>query len=238
MKGSENEPTDYQLKLVLHEPLAPYLTHAYNTLMHLVQGLALAALFFVISIQEHFTLAIICNLIISLGVVITIWHNYITNNQYNVIRASSLNTLIPIVLGICQCALVLSIAQPIYIFTLLLIPVFIMVMLQLMDHINKHKNPVALKIWKEHYKDIGPQFAQDLFHEFKRYEKDELSKVFFLTISLVILTLFNYYFPLNLDIKTYISFVIVGVFIVMAAYFDLNRFFNDSERLKKYGYRW
>jgi len=48
---SEDELTDYQLRKVLHEPVAPHLTHVYTTLTHLVQGLVLAAIFYVISIQ-------------------------------------------------------------------------------------------------------------------------------------------------------------------------------------------
>ena len=66
MKSSEDELTDYQLKKVLHEPLAPYLASAYNTLTHLVQGLVLAAIFYV-SIQQQITPPIACNLLISFG---------------------------------------------------------------------------------------------------------------------------------------------------------------------------
>jgi hypothetical protein len=237
MKRSEDELTDY--KLVLHEPVAPYVVHSYNMLMHLVQGLVLAALFFVISEQEHFTLPLLCNLIICLGIMVSLWYNFLTNNQYgSAMRASVLNTLIPILLGVFQVGLALAITQSIYLFTLLMVPIFITVMIQLVDHINKHKNPQSLEIWKEHYKELGSQFAQDLFGELKRYEKDQLHKVFKLTISLGILTLFNYFFPLSLEIKTYISFIIVGIFIVLSVYFDLNHFFNDSEKLKKYGYKW
>jgi len=75
-------------------------------------------------------------------------------------RASILNTIIPIGFGLAQVALVLTISQPIYIFTLFLIPCFVIIIIQYWENINKHNKPIAFKIWKAHFKDIGPQFAK------------------------------------------------------------------------------
>ena len=241
MVSTKDEFTDYQLtddqiRKVLHEPVAPYVVNVYNTLMHLVEGLVLAAIFYVITIQPHITPIIISNLIICLVVVISSWHGYITYNQYSVMRASILNTIIPIGFGVAQVALVLTISQPIYIFTLFLIPCFVIIIIQYWENINKHNKPIAFKIWKAHFKDIGSQFAKDFFDELRRYEKESVSKIYYLTLFLVILTLFNYFFPLNLEIKSYISFIILlSIFIIGMSFADLNRFLKKSEKLRKYG---
>ena len=79
---------------------------------------------------------------------------------------------------------------------------------QYFDYIQKHNDPQALKIWKGHFKEIGSQFAQDLFEEFTRFEKETMIKLFYLTIILGMITLFNYFFPLNFEIKTYINFIV------------------------------
>ncbi|HMK53930.1 MAG TPA: hypothetical protein VK444_04030 [Methanobacteriaceae archaeon] len=241
MKSFEDELTEYPLRnfrKVLHEPIGPYVVQGYNTILHLVQGFVLAALFYVLTIQP-ITPIILCNLLICVGIVVSLWYNIVTNSQYGSgIRASVFNTIFPVIIGIFQVALAFAISLPIYIFTLLLIPLFIVTMLHSRDHIIKHKHPQALEIWKEHFQELGSQFAQDIFDEFTTFEKDQLNKVLYLTVSLAILTLFNYFFPLNLEIKTYISFVIVGIFIISSVYFDLNRFFNNSEKLKGYGYKW
>jgi hypothetical protein len=79
MDSSEYELTDEQLRKVLHEPVGPYVLEAYNTELHLVEGLVLAALFYVITIQPHITLPIVCNLIICVGFVITFWYGILTN---------------------------------------------------------------------------------------------------------------------------------------------------------------
>jgi hypothetical protein len=239
MNSSEYELTDEQLRKVLHEPVGPYVLEAYNTELHLVEGLVLAALFYIITIQPHITLPIVCNLIICVGFVITFWYGILTNSQYgSAMRASVFNTIIPILFGVFQVMLALAVAQPVYIFTLLVIPIFLVAIVQFLDHINKHKNPQALKIWKGQYKEIGSQFAEDLFEEFRKFEKETMQKLVYLTIVLGILTLFNYYFPLNLTIKTYISFILIGILLIIGNYFDLNRYFNNSEKLKKYGIKW
>jgi D-ribose pyranose/furanose isomerase RbsD len=236
---SEEELTDYQLKKVLHEPLAPYLSSVYNTLTHLVQGLVLAALFYVISIQTQITPLILSNLIISFGFVVVIWHTFIQHNQYIVMRASIIDTLLPIVLGVCQVTLALAINQPIYIHTLLIFPILITLEFVAINVYVKNKDPLAVEIFKEHFKELGSEFAQDLYDEFRNFEKLTITRyMVLLLIILSILTLFNYFAPLNLIIKTYISTIVVGIIIILMGYYDLNKFFNNSKKLRKYGYKW
>jgi len=231
--------TDYQLRKVMHEPVGPYVVSAYTTVMHLVQGLVLAALFYVITIQPQITPIIIFKVAISLGIVITIWHHVLTNTQYgSAIRASIYNTLFPIGWGLFQVILALTFNYPLYIFTLLIIPIFLITIIHLLDHVKKHENPQAFKTWKAHYKGFNPQFVQDLYDEFTSFEKDQMTKIIYFTIVLAVLVAFNYFFTLNLEIETYVSLTIIGIFIVLSNYFDLNHFFNHSEKLKKYGYRW
>lgn len=237
MKHSADKFTDYQMNKVLHEPIALYLTLTYNILVSLVQGFALGAIFYIITIQQNLDISL-CKIIISFGLVIFIWHGYILHNQYIVIRASIFDTLIPVVLGVCQCALALAINQPIYIFTLLIIPIIIMLDLALLNAYIKNKDPLALEIFKEHYKKIGPQFAKDLHGEIRNFEKQSIYNTIYVIIFLIILSLFIYLFPLNLEIKTYISTIIVGILIILMSYYDLNQFLNNSKKLEKYGYKW
>lgn len=234
-----DELTDDQLRKIMHEPVGPYVIEAYTTVMHLVQGLVLAALFFVITEQPQITPIIVFKLVISVGIVITIWHNVLTNTQYgSTTRGSIYNTLLPIVWGIFQVLLAFSFDYPLYIFILLMIPIYVIAILHTWDHIIKNSRPQAFKIWKAHFKGVKPHFVQDLFDEFTRFEKDTTAKCLYFTIVLGALTLFNYFITWNLEIQTYISLTIIGIFIIMANYFDLNRFFNNSEKLRKYGYKW
>jgi D-ribose pyranose/furanose isomerase RbsD len=236
---SENELTKRQYKKVLHEPMAPYLASVYNILTHLIQGLVLAALFFVMSIQTQITPLVLSNLIISFGFVVVIWHTFINHNQYIVMRISVIDTLLPIILAICQVTLALAINQPIYIHTLLIFPIIIMLEIIALNAYIKNKDPMALEIFKEHFKDLGTQFAQDFYDEFRNFEEITIKRnMITLFIILSILTIFNYFAPLNLTIKTYISTIVVGIIIILIGYYDLNRYFNNSKKLKKYGYKW
>ena len=162
----EDELAENDYKKVLHEPVAPHLTHVYTTLTHLVQSLVLAAIFYVITVDwGQLNLLIVFNLIICVTIGISIWYGYLTNSQYFTIRASIFNVLIIVATGICQVALALVVAQPIYIFTLFFALVALMLSFQFLDNIIKHKKPIAIKIWKQHFKKLGSQFAQDLFDE-------------------------------------------------------------------------
>jgi hypothetical protein len=240
MARSEDTFNERHYRKVLHEPLAPYVANTYNTLTHLIQGLVIAAIFYVITTLPPITPLIVCNLIISLTLLIFVWYIYLTTSQYFVIRASPFNTIIPVSLGFVQVTLALNVAQPIYIFTLFLIPVFIIFLGQILDNILKDSKPMAFEIWNEHFRELGTQFAQDLFYEYRRYQKVGLRNGIFGIMLIGVLTLFNYFFPLNLTIKGYISFIIIEpLFIFVGLYLsDMNRFFNNSEKLKKYGYEW
>jgi hypothetical protein len=90
-------------------------------------------------------------------------------------------------------------------------------------------------MWKEHFRELGSKFARDFFDEIKRYETEGIRRMTYLTILIGILTLFNYYFPLNLTIKGYISFIaIITIFIFMMNHSDMNDHLNNSKKLKKY----
>ena len=238
-EGLTDELTGDQLRKLMHEPVGPYVIEAYTTVMHLVQGLVLAALFYVITIQPQITPIIVFKVAICVGIVITIWHSVLTNTQYgSTIRGSIYNTVLPIFWGVFQLILAFSFDFPLYIFLLLMIPIFVIAILHTWDHVIKNRRPQAFKIWKAHFKGFNPQFVQDLFDEFTRFEKDTVVKILYFTIALGVLTAFNYFITWNLEIQTYISLTIIGIFIIMATYSDLNRFFNNSEKLKKYGYKW
>lgn len=234
----ENEFSDYKLKKVLHEPVAPNVSTAYFILINLVQGLVLAAILSTIRIPEIWTPIVVGNLIISFGFVIGIWYNFITNTQYHVMRITIFDVIIPVVLFVCQYALALTINQPVYIFTLAVIPIYVMIEFIFLNGYLKNKDPLALETYKEHYEVLGLQFAQDIYDEYIKFHIVYLKQVFFAIIIVGILTIFNYLFPLNLEIKAYISITVVGIFIITGVYYDLNHFFNNSEKLKKYGYKW
>jgi hypothetical protein len=239
MGHSEVGLKDDQLKKVLHEPIAPYLSSTYNILNHLVEGLVLAAILYVISIHwGQLTLPIVLNIIYCVGLVFVIWYSNIIYQQYVVARASAFEIIIPIIIGIFQCVLALAVALPIYIFTLLVIPIKASLLFLIWNQNRKNKDPLAVKIWIEHYKALGSQFAQDMFYEFTKYGNSQQRLMVPIIIIIGILTIFNYFFPLDSAIKTYISFIILITFLILSTYFDLNHFFNHSEKLKKYGYKW
>lgn len=239
MKHSEINLYEQQWKKVLHEPIAPYLTSSYNIQNNLVEGLVLAVTFMVtFQYWGQMNLPILLKIFYCIGFVIVMWHNSLLYQQYIVTRISFFEKIIPIMIGVFQCFLALSVAQPIYIFTLIIIPLKSLLVINLFVLYRKHKNPISFEIWKEHYRTLGSDFAQDMYDEYVKSLRSTVRQVFIVIILISILTLFNYFAPLDSAIKTYISFIILVIFLIMSTYFDLNYSFNNSEKLKKYGYKW
>ena len=104
-------------KILLYEPVATYYADVYNTLISVVQGVALGGFIYVLSsfielirldlkITVHANMlmkAIVIFLIISL-----IWHRYVMHNQYLVWRIGVWDAIIPMLFAVLQISLALS----------------------------------------------------------------------------------------------------------------------------------
>lgn len=122
----KEKPQTVKLKKVLHEPVAPYFANMYNTLISIVQGVALGSLFCIISSQKDLNRLIVCKSIITLLVMCTIWHRYVTHTQYIAWRLGIFDTLIPILFAMLQFLLVLAIPISIFYFSVAFTAIFIL----------------------------------------------------------------------------------------------------------------
>jgi hypothetical protein len=228
-----------QLRKVMHEPIAPYMAHTYNTLIHLVQGIVFGALFYIISIQENVDILFTLKVVDVLLLTCLIWHYYLVHDQYIAWRARIRDTVVPIALGLSQCMLILAIPKTIFIFSLWFISIPIVGFFAYFNPFTGYKDPDAIELFREHFKDQDPEFAENLYSELRSFDISAMIAMVIVAVLLGVITALNYYIQaLSEEIKTYLFIIISGLIFMSLFKYDLKYKLNKSEKLKKYGYRW
>jgi hypothetical protein len=199
----------------------------------------LAALFYIISIQENldilFTLKVLDVFLLSC----LIWHYYLVHDQYIAWRVRICDTVVPITLGLSQCLLILAIPKTIFIFSLCFIIIPIVGFFAYLNPFTGYRDPDAIELFKEHFKDQGPEFAENLHSELRSFDKSAMVAMVIVAAGLGVITALNYYIQaLSEEIKTYLFVIISGLIFIVLFKYDLRYQLNKSEKLKKYGYRW
>lgn len=228
-----------QLKKILHEPIAPYLADTYNVVIHLVHGVVLGALFYIISIQENFDILIAFKVFVVFLLVCLIWHSYLVHNLYGAWRIGIFDTIIPLVFALSQCLLVLAIPKNIFIFSLFFTIIPIIGFFAYLNAFIRLGEPEAIELYKEHFKDQGTEFAESLYLELRSFDKGAMVSMVIIAAVLGVITALSYYIQaLSEEIKTYIVIIIILLLFILLSRYDLKYKLNKSEKLKKYGYRW
>lgn len=228
-----------QIKSTLHEPVSSYLTHSYNMVTQLVQSVNLAALFFVISIQQEFNLLFACKVIVLLLLICLIWHSYIYQDQFISWRPRKRDTITPIFFFITQSILTVTINQPIFIFALFFTLVPIVGFFGYYNPYTGYKQPDSLKLFKEHFKGEGEEFAENFHSELMSFDKQASKNMASVALILGLTTvLFFYTQPFYELIKSYLFIVSCGLIIIALLHFDMKYYLTNSQRLQKYGYNW
>lgn len=173
------------LKKLLFEPIAPYYADALNTLFSVVQGLAMGIYGYEISECLFKTDSIIkgdafwfsaFEFFIAFLVVCVLWHRYISHNQLYAWILRARDTVIPVVFGLLEVFLILTIQAPHnlsrFAFWFALISTWGFV-----GYWNVHvrfDSSEARIIYREHFAEYGSDFTKDLYFAVKEFEDKAL----------------------------------------------------------------
>lgn len=197
------KPEKQHMKSVLFEPVAPYFANTYNTLLSVVQGIAMAALVAMInkiyfasessatvletlSSSEPWKLAIVFLLIC------LIWHRYVTHDQYYAWRLGVWDSIIPIGFAVAQIMLVLSIPKDIAYFGLFITVIAILGFFAYMNTIYRHDSPQTKKIYDEHFNPLREGLSDFMYQEVKNFEKRAQMQILVVAFVFLILTLWAF----------------------------------------------
>lgn len=233
-----DENTKLKLKKVLHEPVAPYFANTYNTLISVVQSLALGALLYIVK-KEFNLLIVLPKSIVTFGVICVIWHRYVINTQYIAWRLSFLDTLIPMCFALGQFWLILTIPKTAFDFSLALICLSILGFFAYLNATlrlkgTKLKGSELKGLLDEHFMD--KTFSKHFFQELYSFEKGAMVFTIVMFIVSVILTAGNYFININSfseEGKTYVTTAVLALMIFIMIRYDLRHKLKESKESKE-----
>ncbi|WP_200383198.1 hypothetical protein [Thiococcus pfennigii] len=178
------EPNPAEVRKLLYEPIAPYFTNTYNTLISVVQGIALASLFFVIqgAIDESglsgFPILGIWKILIAFCFASLVWHRYVVHDQYLVWPLDIVDTLIPMGFAVLQMILMLYIFRETFVFSGVLGLLCFLGAIAYKNADIKHARPRTFKIYKNHFESQPDEFVETLLSAIGRFERRQAWEFF------------------------------------------------------------
>ncbi|HAG51760.1 MAG: hypothetical protein A2056_00910 [Deltaproteobacteria bacterium GWA2_42_85] len=222
----------------LHEPLSPYVSSAYNTLCSVTQGVALGALFYVLSSTKQLTCLIYLKCFVVALLIALLWHRYVVHNQFSVWRLGIPDTLIPIAFAIMQVWLALVVPKSITWFSGVLAIISAIGILAYANTIYGFNKKEAEQLFREHYSEEENDFAEALHYEINSFQKSSWKHMLYSTLLMSFLTSINYTNWLSEDNKTYITTFFAVIIIALVFWFDLRWWLNNSRSAQIKKYHW
>lgn len=247
---SSNAPTEpapprisnESLSRLLANPISSYFSDAYNTLISVVQGLALGGLFVVLSDRTYRTGPIFWpRFLLAFMIINTIWHRYISETQYVAWRLRPRDTLIPMVFAVLQGLAILAIGSEPWFFAVWIAAILLWAAVAYQNGLSHYATPIVRDIYASHFDEIlGAGFGSRLLDAIIRFQRRSWN---FLTAAFVgaLITVFGAYlfqkhfWFSNLLVLCY-SLPSVAYFLVS----DLSRHLNRTQNIQlgRKGVRW
>ena len=177
---------------VFHTAVAPYFADTYNTLVSVVQGVVLGALFYAFTKQTEFNLLFSLKAFVVFLSACLMWHRYITHTQFAAWKLSFTDTLIPMGFAIVQFLLILTIMkeESTFWFSLTFTSLTLVGIMAYANTDRMFKDASNNDLLKEHF---GCKTHADIvLEELYKYGKKSTRHVFLIFIISAIITILNY----------------------------------------------
>lgn len=165
-------------KRLLGEPITPYCTDAYNTLISVVHGVSLGALALVPDYRKmEGNVFFWANVCVAFVVICVIWHRYCVENQYIAWTLRLPDTIIPMLFGLVEVYMVLSVAGTPEDTCLSYALLFLLGSFAYSNSIKRHNNWKARTIYLEHFSELDPNFGDNFLKSFLSFARASLRKM-------------------------------------------------------------
>lgn len=235
-----NQPVPEQL---FHEPLSPYISTTYNTLLSVVQGVALGGIFYTLFTAHSanaLTWELCIRLLIAGSLIAVLWHRYVIHNQFAVWRLAFQDTAIPFLFAASQFWLVLSLRSDIQWFTGALTTVAAIGSLAYINTVRRYQKPQTVQHFVRHVKrfrslhpedfDVDPSaFGVALHHSILSFQRHEIITTFVgvcINGSMTALNIYGGTLPPWITFGG--SYVAAAGIILWLWYFDLRWWLNHN----------
>lgn len=223
--------SDDSLSNLLANPISSYFSDAYNTLISIVQGLALGGLFVVLADPAYRTSSIFWpRFFLAFLIINTIWHRYISETQYVAWRLTPLDTLIPMSFAVFQGLTILAIRSEPWAFAMGFAAILLWGAVAYQNGLKHYSTPIVRDIYTAHYDAmLGEGFGGrilDAIMQFQRTSRNLLATAF---AGSLITVLVAYRFD---KLALFVNWLVLGYSFLFAAYFF---FFDLSHHLNRTG---
>jgi hypothetical protein len=224
----------------LHEPLSNYVAGVYNTLGSVVQGVALGALFYVLTEMQskgRLDLANSVKCVVVVSLIALLWHRYAVHNQFAVWRLEIQDTLIPIGFTVLQLWLALAVPEHVAWFAAALSAISLLGALAYWNTTWRYNKPESLELFREHFSEEDPDFSRDLRDSINSFQKLSILLTFISATVMGELALINFSCDfLDEDGKTYVTVVVAEAIIGLSFRYDLRWWLNhrSGSRISRY----
>ena len=234
------------LKMLLQEPIAPYFTNTYNTLLSVVQGLALGFLFYKVgenlTKMDHFSMDsmdFLLKFILVFGMIGAVWHRYVIHDQYLAWRLGSFDTIILLLFALVQFILVFLMDKNIVYFSITILAFYIVGLYAYIYAKKKNSGEHANKIFKEHFKSDNTGFYLKFLKVINDFETNAV-KIVCVSITLNIGAALSLYYCKDYDIhvSTLLYFFFEMSIVFYLFIFDLQWDLKRADSLKPYNIPW
>ncbi len=234
--------SDESLSKLLANPISSYFSDAYNTLISVVQGLALGGLFVVLADPVYRTSSIFWpRFFLAFLIINTIWHRYISETQYVAWRLTPVDTLIPMSFAILQGIAILAIRSDPWAFALGFAAILLWGAVAYQNGLKHYSTPIVRDIYAAHYDGmLGDGFGGRILDAIIRFQQISRNLLATAFAGSLITVLVAYRFDKR---SLFVNWLILGYSVPFAAYFfffDLSRHLNRTGniRLGREGVRW
>ncbi len=195
-KGLGDKPEN--LVNFLHNPIAPYFSSAYVTIISVVCGIALAAVFYMAVEQQvvrkdHYNIVIICEFAISIMVIAITWHEYIKIIQYKAWPINLYDTLIPIIISIIIVFLSVNV-EDIRMFCLFFSLFLLIGGVAYKNSLYQPNKESAIDTYQSHYHAFGSNFYVCILSSLSSFISNRVNLFSYVGIAFFIASLIEFFF--------------------------------------------
>jgi len=195
-KGLGDKPEN--LVNFLHNPIAPYFSSAYVTIISVVCGIALAAVFYMAVEQQvvqkdRYHPVIIWEFVISIMTTAVIWHEYIKIIQYKAWPINLYDTLIPIIFSVLIVILSVNV-EDVRMFCLIFALLCLTGGVSYKNSLRQLLKESSIDTYQSHYDGYGDNFYKCVFGGLSKYIANRNNTFLHVGVSFFVASLVEFLF--------------------------------------------
>jgi len=230
------------LSKLLANPISSYFSDAYNTLISVVQGLALGGLFVVLADPTYRVSSMFWpKFVLAFLIINTIWHRYISETQYVAWRLRPCDTLIPMSFAVFQGMAILAIRSRPWVFGLGISIIQLWAAIAYQNGFRHYRTLIVRDIYGAHFDGmLGVGLGGRLLDAIIRFQRRSRNLLAIAFLGALTTVLVAYRFENNPRVGNWLvfgySFPTVAYFFFSDLSYHLNR--TPNIQLGRVGVRW